>query len=204
MQDQLTIDITILHVAGSNKIRVHFPERTRRLWKALTGKTRYYLATPEVQDLILQENPQVLGEWTMAQAVLEKLSFMPGPHQLSLDEATNVLNLIIGATSYWFRIGDRWDNAEAMLVLAAQVARSELEPLKAIISANAKKNVRAIKCYKDIRTKIGTKPNWFSVYDIYNWWLGLHGYRGQNPDVLRLQRKLDVACKPFRLVFEKF
>jgi hypothetical protein len=74
MQEEFTIDITILHVARSSKIKVQFPERTRRLWRALTAKTRYYLATAEVQDFILQENPRVLGEWTQAQEVLERLS----------------------------------------------------------------------------------------------------------------------------------
>jgi len=204
MQDQLTIDITILHAAGSNKIRVHFPERTRRLWRTLTGKTRYYLATPEVQDFILQENPRVLGDWTRAQAVLERLSYMSGPHQLSFDEANNVLNLIIGATLYWFRNGDRWEHTEAMLLTAAQVARFELKPLKAVDSIGRKKKKPIIECYKGIQAKIGTKSSSFSVYDIYCWWRKLRGYRGQNSDVLRLQRKLDVACKPFRLVFEKF
>ncbi len=204
MQDQLTIDITILHVARSNRIKVHFPERTRRLWRALTAKTRYYLATAEVQDCILEENPRVLGEWTRAQAVLERLSYMSGPHQLSLDEATNILNLIIGATLYWFRNGDRWEHTEAMLLTAAQVARFELEPLKAVNDAGRKKKGRALECYESIRTKIGVKSGWFSVHDIYCWWLELRRCRSQNSDVLGLQRKLDVACKPFRLVFEKF
>lgn len=204
MPVEFKIDITILHVAGGNKIRVHFPERTRRLWRALTAKTRYYLATPQVQDCILEENPRVFREWTMAQAVLERLSFMSGPHQLSLEEANNVLNLIIGATSYWLRIGDLWDNAEAMLVLAAQIARFELEPLKVVDGAGRKKRGQAIECYEDIRTRIGTKPNWFSVCDIYCWWLELRRCRSKDPDVLKLQRKLDIVCRPFRLVFEKF
>jgi len=203
MQDQLTIDITILHVAGSNKIRIHFPERTRRLWKALTGKTRYYLATAEVQDFILQNNPRILEEWITAQKALEGLSSMPGPHQLSIAEANNILNLIIGATSYWFGSGDRWEHTEAMLLIAARIARFELEPLKAVNSVRKKKG-SALEYYEGIRAKIGAKPGWFAVHDIYCWWRKLNRCQSKIPDILELKRKLDVVCRPFRLVFEKF
>ncbi len=204
MQTQLTIDIAILHVAGSDKIRVHFPEKTKRLWKALTAKTRYYLATAEIQDFILQENPRVLGEWTMAQKALERLSYMPGSHQLSIAEANNILNLIIGAALYWCRNGDRWEHTEAMLITAARIARFELEPLKAVGNDGRKKKGRAIENYELIRTKIGAKSAWFSVHDIYCWWCTLNRCQSKIPDVLELERKLDVVCRPFRLVFEKF
>lgn len=203
MQEELTIDITILHVAGSNKIKVQFPERTRRLWRALTGKTRYYLATPEVQDFILQENPRILGEWTQAQKALERLSLMPGPNELSVTEANNILNLIIGATLYWFSQGDRWEHTEAMLLIVSRISRFELAPLK-LVDCTGRKKGRALECYEDIRTRLGTKPSWVSIHDIYCWWRKLNRCRSKNPDVLALKQKLGALCKPFRLVFDKF
>ncbi len=184
-------------------MRLSFPEETRQLLKALTAKTRYYLATPQVQDILIPEHRHVFEEWIIAQEVLERLAFMPGPHELGLTEADHVLNLVVATTLFNLRKGDRWEYSAAMLLLVARFSLCQLEPLKAVAGGNRNRDALALECYERIRATVGAKPSWVSVREIYFWWIELHSYGGKDPNIIKIERKLGTLCKPFRLAFEK-
>ena len=203
MPKKLTTDITVLHIAGTDQIKVYLPAQTQFRFGVMAEKTRFFLQTPVVQDFRMKQSRAIFDEWQNGQRALDRLRSRSEYHVLGLEEARNILNLIVGAILYWYQLGDRWVYTRSVLQNATHMAHLQLQPLNALTSAELKKSGAAAKSYEEIRETIGSDPKHFSIFQMHQWWMELRRFRSRNLYIKDIERKLGIACKPFRFALKK-
>jgi hypothetical protein len=199
----IPIDISIGHFERLERIELRFPEKTRLLLQAMASRTRRYIGSGEVIDILAVANSQIVEDLVMAQDALDQMIFNPGRSYLTLEEAHNALDLIICTTLFEVRNGAQWEQSRTMLFLVAEIVRYKLEPLEKICGDSWPEDDPAISCYEHLRMMIGDNSHWASMHDVHSWAEQLKTYRGKNMSMIRLERRLGALSKPFRLVLEK-
>jgi len=200
---KIPIDISIGHFERLNRIELRFPEKTRLLLQAMASRTRRYLGSREVIDILAAANKQIVEDLVMAQDALDRLIFNPGPPHFTVEQAHNALDLLICTTLFEGRNGVQWEHSKTMLFLVAEIARYKLVPLEKTCGDNQQENSIAVECYELLRKMIGDNSHWASMHDVHSWAERLKSYRGKDMNIVRLGRRLGAISKPFRLVLEK-